>query len=309
MSHPESQETSERLVEAFAFAARLHGGQVRKGTDIPYVSHLMAVAALVQQNGGDEEQVIAALLHDGPEDQGGEETLKEIRRLFGDRVGNIVAECSDTFEKPKPPWLDRKRRYLEHLETASEATLLVSAADKVHNLGCITRDFRTVGDTLWKRFNNGCRGTVWYYHRLLQVYEKRELSHLEGLLDDLRRSLDELGRLLEESRSTRSKPGDPSSIRYTVLVDDNYHYQDESERYKLGMFETAEDAIEACRRHVDQWLVESYEPGFSAGQLYGKYKMFGEGPFIVSEDEVPVRFSAWDYAKEKCEDICGSESS
>ena len=96
---------------------------------------------------------------------------------------------------------------------------------------------------------------------------------------------------------------------YTVLVDDNYHYQDESKRHKLGTFETAEDAIEACRRHVDKCLVESYEPGFSAGELYGKYTMFGEDPFIVSEDEVPVRFSAWDYAKEKCKDICGSESS
>jgi len=146
LSDPESPKVSERLADAFAYATRLHDGQVRKGTDIPYLSHLMAVAALVQENGGDEEQVIAALLHDGPEDQGGEPILNEIQLRFGDRVAAIVAECSDTFEERKPPWLDRKRRYLEDLETASEATLLVSAADKVHNLGCITRDFRTVGD-------------------------------------------------------------------------------------------------------------------------------------------------------------------
>jgi len=307
LSDPNCQQASARLAKAFAYAAQLHDGQTRKGTDIPYISHLMAVAALVQENGGNEDQVIAALLHDGPEDQGGEATLTEIRKRFGTQVATIVRECSDTFERPKPPWLERKQLYLRHLETASKETLLVSAADKVHNLRCITRDFRALGDLLWDRFKKGCRGTVWYYHRLLQVYEKKDLSQLESLLDDLRRSLNELRALLDESRSAKMTPKDLSSRRYMVLVDDNYHYQDESERHKQGSFETLDRAIDACKRIVDRSLEECHSPGMTAGELYGRYKMFGEDPFVKCEGQTPVPFSAWDYAKERCEEICNGD--
>ena len=191
--------TSERVAEAFAYAAELHQDQTRKGSGIPYVSHLLAVAGLVLENGGDEDQVIAALLHDGPEDQGGQDTLDEIRQRFGDRAAKIVEECSDTLVTPKPPWLTRKRQYLHHLETASTETLLVSIADKVHNLGSITRDYRTHGDALWSRFTKGCRGTTWYYQRLLQVYERRDLPQLASLRDELRRLLNDLMGMIRDN--------------------------------------------------------------------------------------------------------------
>ena len=188
-------ENRQRLANAFDYAAELHAGQRRKGTDIPYISHLMAVASLVQEHGGTMDQTIAALLHDGPEDQGGEETLAEIRQRFGDVVADIVAECSDTFEDPKPPWKKRKESYLENLRTASDGTLLVSLADKTHNLGSILRDYKTQGDELWSRFNAGKKDIRWYYRRLLRVYEKRGssdaaqplLREYRGLVKRLRR--------------------------------------------------------------------------------------------------------------------------
>lgn len=196
-----SKVMSNRISEAFTYAAQLHRDQKRKGTEIPYLSHLMAVAALVQEHGGDEDHVIAALLHDGPEDQGGEETLDEIRRRFGDRVADIVEACSDTFEEPKPPWEARKQTYLHHLESASEDTLLVSLADKVHNLGCIARDYREHGDDLWSRFKTGREGTLWYYEQLLGVYEERSSAQFERLIAQLRRSFDELTRLTQEAET------------------------------------------------------------------------------------------------------------
>ncbi len=190
----------DRLAEAFAYAADLHRGHKRKGTAIPYISHLMAVAALVQEYGGDEDQVIAALLHDGPEDRGGEATLAKIRRRFGERVARIVKECSDTFKKPKPPWLERKKNYLAHLHEASPETFLVSLADKVHNIRSITSDFHEHGDELWQRFRMGRRGTLWYYQRLLQIYEESAPPELGPLVGELCRSLDQLGQLIAEGR-------------------------------------------------------------------------------------------------------------
>ena len=143
--------------------------------------------------------MIAALLHDGPEDQGGEATLEEIRHRFGDRVADIVEACSDTFEEPKPPWQARKESYLSHLESASEDTLLVSLADKVHNLGCIARDYRAHGEDLWSRFKTGRQGTLWCYEELLRVYEKRSSAQFERLIEELRRSYSELSRLVQET--------------------------------------------------------------------------------------------------------------
>lgn len=186
--------TSERLAQAFALAEELHRGQKRKGSGIPYLSHLMAVAALVQEHGGSEDQVIAALLHDGPEDRGGEKTLEMIRRRFGEDVACIVEECSDTFETPKPPWLRRKKEYLEHLPKASAETLLVSVADKVHNVGAIVRDYKELGEEVWERFTADREQVVWYYDSLLQTYR----SHNEPQIDRLTA---ELGQLLQELRA------------------------------------------------------------------------------------------------------------
>ncbi len=184
-----------RLGEAFDLAVRLHDSQLRKGTPIPYVSHLMAVASLVQEHGGDEDQTIAALLHDGPEDQGGEATLALIRERFGDRVGRIVAECSDTFETPKPPWRERKEAYVRHLEEASPETVLVSLADKTHNLRSILADHEEIGKALWERFTGRKDGTRWYHEALLEVYRRRASGEAIRLFRTYEEMVGRLGRL------------------------------------------------------------------------------------------------------------------
>lgn len=165
---------SQRFHDAAKWAADLHAGQTRKGTQIPYVSHLLAVTALVLEHGGDEEQAIAALLHDAVEDQGGLGTLVEIRERFGDRVADIVDALSDAYgdaNTPKPPWRQRKEAYLAALPDHPPPALLVSAADKLHNATTILRDLRTEGDAVWDRFNGGRDGTLWYYRELVSAFE------------------------------------------------------------------------------------------------------------------------------------------
>src|SRR3712207_460221 len=130
----------EKFEEALTYAARLHRTQMRKGTNVPYVTHLLAVAAIVGENGGTEDEVIAALLHDAVEDQGGAATREEIRKRFGDTVATIVDGTSDTDVIPKPPWQERKRNYVAHVSGASKSVRLVSAADKLHNARSILRD-------------------------------------------------------------------------------------------------------------------------------------------------------------------------
>jgi (p)ppGpp synthase/HD superfamily hydrolase len=147
---------TDRFVKALEYGAELHRKQTRKGTRIPYVAHLLGVAGIVLEAGGNEDEAIAALLHDAVEDQGGLKTLKEIRKRFGSRVAKIVREGSDSeSEDPhdKPSWHERKRAYLRHLAVASKGAVLVSIADKLHNARAILADYRIHRDNLWKRFN------------------------------------------------------------------------------------------------------------------------------------------------------------
>ncbi len=160
----------ERFEEALLYAARLHRDQTRKGTGTPYVTHLLAVAAIVGENGGTEDETIAALLHDAPEDRGGKERLEEIRARFGDGVAGIVDGCTDTYEDPKPEWRPRKEAYVAHVAEASPSVRLVSAADKLHNARSILADLRAVDDELWGRFTGGKEGTLWYYRALVEAY-------------------------------------------------------------------------------------------------------------------------------------------
>jgi (p)ppGpp synthase/HD superfamily hydrolase len=159
-----------RFTEALAYAAALHVTQRRKGTDIPYIAHLIAVAALVLEDGGGEDEAIAALLHDAVEDQGGRETLAAIRKRFGERVAGIVRGCTDADTTPKPPWRERKERYIAHLRTAPPEIRRVSLADKLHNARAILRDLRTGGGAVWERFNGGKEGTLWYYRTLADLF-------------------------------------------------------------------------------------------------------------------------------------------
>ncbi len=197
---PDTPVLGNRFAAAFSVAFRLHRGQDRKRAEdeqdsprIPYVAHLMSVAALVLEHGGDEDEAIAGLLHDGPEDQGGQETLDDIRRQFGPRVADIVEACSDTFETPKPEWRSRKERYLDHLrKTASPSVFLVSMADKVHNLRSVLEDYRRIGDRLWERFTGKRDGTLWYYGELLKVYRNKAPARCAGLVEELERIYREL---------------------------------------------------------------------------------------------------------------------
>ncbi len=141
--------------KALIFADRLHADQKRKGTEVPYIAHLLSVAALVIEAGGDENERIAALLHDAVEDQGGHETLEEIRREFGEQVAAIVEGCTDAYTNPKPPWRERKETYLGHLPDASLSVRRVSLADKLHNARSILRDLQIFGPKVWDRFTGG----------------------------------------------------------------------------------------------------------------------------------------------------------
>jgi (p)ppGpp synthase/HD superfamily hydrolase len=194
---------TEKFEEALPYAARLHRDQTRKGTDTPYVIHLLAVAAIVGENGGTEDEVVAALLHDAPEDQGGEERLEDIRARFGDAVAETVAGCTDTYEEPKPAWRPRKEAYVARMTSAPAPVRLVSAADKLHNARSILADLRSLGEDLWERFTGGKKGTLWYYRALVEAYREGTTTPVVEELDLVVQEIEELARYAGEERATR----------------------------------------------------------------------------------------------------------
>jgi (p)ppGpp synthase/HD superfamily hydrolase len=173
-----------RFSAALAYASEIHGEQVRKGTAVPYIAHLLAVAALVMEAGADEDTAIGALLHDAVEDQGGRSMLERIRARFGQTVAGIVESCSDTDATPKPAWRQRKEAYVAALAHKSSAALLVSLADKVHNAGAILNDYQLVGEQIWHRFAGGRDGTLWYYRALADAFRNRAPKSLWQRLED-----------------------------------------------------------------------------------------------------------------------------
>ena len=178
---PTTVSFTERFDAALTLARDLHATQTRKGSDIPYIGHLLGVASLVIDDGGTVDEAIAALLHDAVEDQGGQATIKRIR------LADIVEACSDTDVVPKPPWKERKQAYIAHLQSADEQTLRVSLADKLHNARAILFDLRTVGEALWDRFNASAEETVWYYRALTEAFAARDAG---PMVDELRRTVD-----------------------------------------------------------------------------------------------------------------------
>jgi (p)ppGpp synthase/HD superfamily hydrolase len=164
---------TERFDEALAYASRVHREQCRKGTDTPYISHLLGTAAIALENGADEDQAIAALLHDAVEDQGGAARLADIRARFGERVAEMVDHCTDTDIEPKPPWRARKEAYIASLARKPTASLAVSLADKTHNAGAIVADLASVGEVVWDRFTGGRDGSLWYYNSLVTAFRER----------------------------------------------------------------------------------------------------------------------------------------
>lgn len=206
MSSGDAVELGPRFEAALRYALAAHAGQTRKATGVPYASHLLAVAALVLDDGGDEDEAIAGLLHDAPEDQGGQERLDEIRRSFGDRVADIVEACTETVEHPKPPWPDRKRAFLDRLPGVTDAgTVRVVLADKLANARSLVDDHRRVGDALWDRFNAPEEGQRWYYGQLVEAFAATPAS--PALLDDLRAAVATLFPPRPRSTAAAEGPG------------------------------------------------------------------------------------------------------
>jgi (p)ppGpp synthase/HD superfamily hydrolase len=174
MPHKLNHPLTKNFDKALQYATRLHREQARKGTQIPYVSHVLAVAAIVLDYGGTETQAIAALLHDAVEDCGGRPILVKIRKQFGREVAAIVEACTDSFEEgPKRDWKERKEEYLGHLGECAPASLIVVAADKLHNLTAIERDLELLGTDLWSRFNAPPKLQKWYYGQVIKIWKKR----------------------------------------------------------------------------------------------------------------------------------------
>ncbi len=179
-----------RFDEAFAYTHETHADHTRKGNGVPYIGHLMGVASIVIDDGGTEDEAIAALLHDAAEDCGGRARLDDIRARFGDTVARIVEDCTDSWTTPKAPWAERKQKYVEHARTLGPASLRVSAADKVHNAYAILRDLRNVGDQVWNRFNASADDIVAYYQGLVRSFREAGGSRLVDELDRIVRAIE-----------------------------------------------------------------------------------------------------------------------
>jgi (p)ppGpp synthase/HD superfamily hydrolase len=191
---------SQRFTDALIFASHLHANQTRKGSGVPYIAHLLGVASIALEYGANEDEAIAALLHDAIEDQGGDATRTEIRRRFGDTVTEIVNGCTDSDTTPKPPWRPRKEAYIAHIPNASASVRLVSAADKLYNARSILTDYRAIGDAVWERFHGGKNGTLWYYRAMVEAFFTVEST---PLIEELERVVSELERLVDAQAQNR----------------------------------------------------------------------------------------------------------
>ena len=184
---------SEKFEEALVYAMQAHGNQMRKKTGIPFVAHILGVTAIALEYGASETEAISALLHDTVEDCGGADRLRDIREKFGDDVAGIVDGCTDTYETPKPPWLERKRAYIEHLKDSDSSTRLVSASDKLHNTRAILAELRRHGTDVFDRFGGKKDGTLWYYRTLVTAF--REHGNHTDLIGELDRVVTEIEKL------------------------------------------------------------------------------------------------------------------
>jgi len=192
--YAQAMKLSSRFRDALSYAADLHAEQQRKVSGVPYVAHLLAVTAIVLEHGGDEDETIAALLHDAVEDQGGAATRAEIARRFGPRVAEIVDGCTDADTMPKPPWRERKEAYIARLGQVSPSGRRVSAADKLHNTRSLIDEYRIRGESLWKNFRGGRDGTLWYYRTVVDTLRQIETT---PLVEELDRVVSELERLVQ----------------------------------------------------------------------------------------------------------------
>jgi len=182
---------TERIIDAMAATAQIHGRQKRKATEIPYLSHLLGTCSIALEYGATEDEAIAALLHDAIEDGQPTDAARATVWSFGAEVGRIVEGCTDADTHPKPPWRERKEAYLASLATKDHSILLVSAADKLHNARSIVRDLRGVGEKVWARFKVPKSETLWYYRSLVTAYSANP-THSPALVAELDRTVAEM---------------------------------------------------------------------------------------------------------------------
>ncbi len=194
---------SRQFKKALIYATRIHGGQLRKKTRVPYIAHILGVAAIAMEYGANETEAIAALLHDAVEDCGGAKRLRDTEGKFGKDVARIVEGCTDTDQTPKPPWLKRKKAYITHVRHAPMATKLVSASDKLHNVRAILMDYRQEGERLWSRFNGGKQGALWYYRALVNAFSGKRI---QPLVQELDRTLTQLELLSNNGAQVKHPP-------------------------------------------------------------------------------------------------------
>ena len=183
---------TQKFEQALHYTVLIHAGQLRKGTEIPYLAHLLGVASIAMEHNAVEDEAIGALLHDAGEDAGGQGRIEDIRQRFGSAVAEIVQGCTDTVKNPKPEWRPRKEAYIAHIVKASHSVRLVSASDKLHNARAILRDYRRIGEALWSRFNGGKEGTLWYYRSLVTAFQEAERNELNEELDRVVTELEQL---------------------------------------------------------------------------------------------------------------------
>ena len=188
---------SARMTDAFEYARLLHDGQLRKGTQTPYISHLMSVSSLVLDSGGSEDEAISALLHDAVEDCGGLPVLEKIRQKFGDEIADIVKGCSEPEIQPRPPWKDRKKAYISQIASESDSVKRVACADKLHNLRSILTDYHSVGDRVWDRFHADKEGTLWFYQSMLETL--RTFGDGMAIFVELEKRVTDLGKIVNGS--------------------------------------------------------------------------------------------------------------
>jgi (p)ppGpp synthase/HD superfamily hydrolase len=187
-------ELSDRFVDALGYATRVHNGQLRGSDGQPYIAHLLRVAGLVIQDGGSEDEAIAALLHDAVEDQGGLKRLEDIRERYGDDVADVVDECTDSYGDPKPPWRRRKEQYIDELPKASAGALRVSLADKIDNTRSMIRGYRIRGEEQWESTGKSADDVRWYYGTLASRFTDLRPG---PLADELTRTVAELERIID----------------------------------------------------------------------------------------------------------------
>jgi (p)ppGpp synthase/HD superfamily hydrolase len=193
-----------RFVDALAYACEVHREQTKKGGPVPYVSHLLEVAALVLAYGGDEDEAIAALLHDSVEDHPDIVSFERLAERFGGHVAAIVETCSDATVIPKPPWRPRKEKYLAHLRTAEQSVLIVAAADKLANARAVLKDYREIGEKIWSRFNAGRHDQLWYYRAVTDTLSfATDSGPVRPLVEELERAVSELESLCAANTAVR----------------------------------------------------------------------------------------------------------